>query len=165
MKTASALNLPLDRDAVKVLLHHREPYLMVDRVDALSPEEVTGVKVHRGDEPYLKAHFPGAPIVPGAMLQELCTQSAGVLITQFHAPVEDYDSETTQGYALGVLSKVQRAKYMGIVKVDRDVSAEVQLVDQIGALFSFTARVYQDGTLKAKLAFQLTNISDEHLRA
>ncbi|MFT7669179.1 MAG: 3-hydroxyacyl-[acyl-carrier-protein] dehydratase [Planctomycetota bacterium] len=153
----------LDRDAVKVLLHHREPYLMVDRVDALTPETVTGVKVHRGDEPYLQAHFPRAPIVPGAMLQELCTQSAGVLITKHHAPVENYDSEKTKGHALGVLSKVEYAKYLGIVKTDRDVVAEVQLVEQLGPLFKFNARVYQDGTLKAKLCFKLTNIGDEHL--
>ncbi|MFT5288786.1 MAG: 3-hydroxyacyl-[acyl-carrier-protein] dehydratase [Planctomycetota bacterium] len=153
----------LDRESVKVLLHHREPYLMVDRVDALTPEAVTGVKVHRGDEPYLKGHFPGAPIVPGAMLQELCTQSAGVLITKHHAPVANYDSETTKGYALGVLSKVEHAKFLGIVKTDRDVVAEVRLVERLGSLFKFNAKVFQDGILKAKLCFKLANVSDSHL--
>jgi 3-hydroxyacyl-[acyl-carrier-protein] dehydratase len=157
------LNMILDRDAVKVLLHQREPYLMVDRVDALTPEAVTGVKMHRGDEAYLKGHFPGAPIVPGAMLQELCTQSAGVLITKHHAPVENYNSETTKGHALGVLSKVEFAKFLGIVKTDRDVVAEVNLVEQLGPLFKFNARVYQDGELKAKLCFKLANIGDEQL--
>ncbi|MCL4134105.1 UNVERIFIED_CONTAM: hypothetical protein GTU68_048095 [Idotea baltica] len=155
--------MTLDRDAVKVLLHHREPYLMVDRVDALSPESVTGVKVPRGDEAYLQGHFPGAPIVPGAMLQELCTQSAGLLITKHHAPVDDYDSETTKGHALGVLSKVEFAKYLGIVKTDRDVVAKVHLAERLGPLFKFNAKVYQDGELKAKLCFQLANIGDGHL--
>jgi 3-hydroxyacyl-[acyl-carrier-protein] dehydratase len=96
-------------DEVKVLLHHREPYLMVDRIDALTCHAVTGVKSHRGDEAHLAGHFPGAPVVPGAMLQELCTQSAGALITKFYSPVENYDSEKTKGHALGVLAKVAYA--------------------------------------------------------
>ena len=146
-----------------MLLHHREPYLMVDRVDALTPESVTGVKVHRGDEAHLRGHFPGAPVVPGAMLQELCTQSAGVLISKYHAPVPHYDSERTKGHALGVLSKVDYAKYLGVVKVDRDVLAIVDLLEQLGPLFKFKARVLQDGRLKAKLMFALMNLSDQHL--
>jgi 3-hydroxyacyl-[acyl-carrier-protein] dehydratase len=153
----------MNRDEVKVLLHHREPYLMVDRVDALTPNSVTGVKVHRGDEAHLVGHFPGAPVVPGAMLQELCTQSAGVLITKYHSPEMNYDSERTKGHALGVLSKVDYAKYLGVVKVDREVVAVVDLIEQLGPLFKFKARVLQDGRLKAKLMFSLMNLSDEHL--
>jgi len=153
----------MNRDQVKVLLHHREPYLMVDRIDVLTADTVTGVKVHRGDEAHLAGHFPGAPVVPGAMLQELCTQSAGVLITKYYAPVENYDSEQTKGHALGVVSKVAYAKYMGIVKPERDVFAEVELIARLGPLFKFKARVLQDGLIKAKLMFSLINLSDEHL--
>ncbi len=153
----------MNRDQVKVLLHHREPYLMVDRIDMLTAHTVTGVKVHRGDEAHLAGHFPGAPVVPGAMLQELCTQSAGVLITKYYAPVEHYDSEQTKGHALGVVSKVAYAKYMGIVKPERDVFAEVELIERLGPLFKFKARVLQDKLIKAKLMFSLINLSDEHL--
>ena len=153
----------MNRDEVKVLLHHREPYLMVDRIDALTPFTVTGVKIHRGDEAHLVGHFPGAPVVPGAMLQELCTQSAGALITKHYAPVENYDSEQTKGHALGVLSKVAYAKYLGMVKTDLEVFAQVELVEKLGPLFKFKAKVFQDGRIKAKLRFSLINLSDEHL--
>lgn len=153
----------MDRDAIKVLLHHREPYLMVDRVDALSDRYVCGVKVHRGDESYLGGHFPGAPVVPGAMLQELCTQSAGVLLTRFHSGVADYDSEQTKGYAIGVLSKVRHAKYYSLVKPEGELLAHVELLEQMGNLFKFRARVEQEGVLKAKLQFSLMNLSDKHL--
>jgi|TARA_B110000093_G_scaffold181913_1_gene227095 3-hydroxyacyl-[acyl-carrier-protein] dehydratase len=153
----------MNRDEIKVLLHHREPYLMVDRIDLLTAHAVTGVKVHRGDEAYLAGHFPGAPVVPGAMLQELCTQSAGALITKYYAPIENYDSEQTKGHALGVVSKVAYAKYMGIVKPQREVFAEVEFIERLGPLFKFKARVLQDGCIKAKLMFSLINLSDEHL--
>ncbi len=153
----------MNRDEIKVLLHHREPYLMVDRIDVLTAQTVTGVKVHRGDEAHLAGHFPGAPVVPGAMLQELCTQSAGALITKYYAPVEIYDSEQTKGHALGVVSKVAYAKYMGIVKPQREVFAEVDFIERLGPLFKFKAKVLQDGRVKAKLMFSLINLSDEHL--
>ncbi|MFL3657284.1 MAG: hypothetical protein ACJ07L_04405 [Opitutales bacterium] len=67
----------MDSDEIKVLLHHRKSYLMVARVDQLSANAATDVEAHRGDEGYLVGHFPGAPLVPYAMLQELCTQCGG----------------------------------------------------------------------------------------
>ncbi|MGB0415658.1 MAG: 3-hydroxyacyl-ACP dehydratase FabZ family protein [Coraliomargarita sp.] len=145
---------------IKVLLHHREPYLMVDRVDELSPLKVRGVKIHRGDEAHLAGHFPGAPVVPGAMLQELCTQSAGVLMTRFYSPVEDYDSEQTKGLAIGVLNKVEFAKYYATAKPDADVVADVDLVERMGDLFKFRARVEQCGKVVAKLRFNLVIAPD-----
>ena len=153
----------MDRDEIKVLLHHREPYLMVDRVDELTKTHICGVKLHRGDESHLKGHFPGAPVVPGAMLQELCTQSASVLLTRFYSGVIDYDSERTKGHAIGVLSKVWYAKYYSLAKPEEELFAEVDLLEQIGNLFKFRARVEQGGQLKAKLQFSLMNLSDTHL--
>jgi hypothetical protein len=47
----------MNRDEDKVLLHHREPHLMVDRIDVLTAHTVTGVKVHRGDEAHLAGDF------------------------------------------------------------------------------------------------------------
>lgn len=150
----------LNLNEIKILLHHREPYLMVDRVDALSPLSVLGVKVHRGDEAHLAGHFPGAPVVPGAMIQELCTQSAGVLMTRFYSPVEDYNSEETKGLAIGVLNKVDFAKYYATAKPDQDVVAQVDLVDRVADLFKFRARVTQEERLVAKLRFNLVIASD-----
>ncbi len=155
--------MQLNRDEVKVLLHHREPYLMVDRVDQLTDKHVCGVKLHRGDEPYLAGHFPGAPVVPGAMLQEFCTQSAGVLLTRFYSGVADYDSRQTKGHAIGVLSKTGYAKYYSLVKPTGELFAYVDLLEHVANLFKFRARVEQDGQLKAKLQFSLMNLSDEHL--
>lgn len=149
---------------IKELLHHREPYLMVSEVVELGPNHIHALKKHTGDEFYIKGHFPGAPVVPGAMLQELCTQSAGLLITKHHAPVENYNSETTKGWALGVLNKVEYAKYIEIVKPDSDVAVKVDLVESEGPLFKFKAKVFQNDRLKAKLKFNLVNISDSYIQ-
>lgn len=148
---------------IKRLLHHREPYLMVSSIIEISPNHVHSECIHRGDEAHIAGHFPGAPVVPGAMIQEFCTQSAGVLITKYFSPVDNYDSDTTQGWALGVLNKVEGAKFLEIVKPSLPIEAKIELLDHEGSLFKFKAKVFQDGKLKAKLKFNLVNIPDKYL--
>jgi 3-hydroxyacyl-[acyl-carrier-protein] dehydratase len=145
------------------LLHHRPPYLLVSEVIEHSKTSIETIKSFSGDEFFLQGHFPGAPIVPGAMIQEFCTQSAGILLTKYHCPVENYDSETTKGHAIGVLNKVEFAKYLSIVKPVSSINAKIELISSESNLFKFKAKVFQDGTLKAKLLFNLVNISDDYL--
>ena len=154
----------MNKKDIKKLLHHREPYLMVDKVFSITDTNIKTSKTHDGDEAHLKGHFPGAPVVPGAMLQEICTQSAGILLTKNYNPAgDDYNSEVTKGHAIGVLNKVEFAKYLGIVKPDRMIETEVELLEYHESLFKFKAIVKQDNKIKAKLKFNLVNISDEHL--
>lgn len=153
----------MDITKVKQLLHQREPYLMVDKVLTLSDTEIEVEKNHRGDEAHLQGHFPGAPVVPGAMLQEICTQGAGILLTEYFSPVENYHSDQTKGHALGVLRKVSQAKFKSIVKPNRPIQAKVALIQQMDNLFEFKAKVYQDQSVKAHFEFTLANVSDEVL--
>lgn len=153
----------MNEEEIQTLLHHRRPYLMVDKVHSISPSEIIAEKNHRGDEAHVSGHFPGAPVVPGAMLQEICTQSAGILLTKYHAPVENYNSETTKGHALGVLKKVDFAKFKSITKPDKPIRSEVVLVENIANMYTFKAKVFQDDEVKASFGFTLVNISDEHL--
>lgn len=148
---------------IQELLHQRAPYLMVSQVKKITDNEIQSLKIFSGDEFFIKGHFPGAPVVPGAMIQELCTQSAGILITKLHSPVDNYSSSKTKGWALGVLSKVNGAKYIGIVRPKGELNATIQLIDKLDNLFKFSAKVYQNNELKAKLSFNLVNISDDYI--
>lgn len=153
----------MQKEEIKTLLHHRDPYLLVDEVCEIAPLKIKTKKIHTGLEFYIHGHFPGAPVVPGAMQQEMCTQSAGILLTKFHCPVDNYHSEKTKGWAIGVLNKVESAKYLSIVKPEFDIDIEVELVEQQDNLFKFRAKVFQKGALKSKLRFNLMNISDSYL--
>jgi 3-hydroxyacyl-[acyl-carrier-protein] dehydratase len=68
-------------------LHHRSPYLMIDKIIDSSTDMIRTQKIPNLNEFYLQGHFPNSPVVPGAMMQEMTTQSAGLLITLFHSPV------------------------------------------------------------------------------
>ena len=60
------------------LLSHRPPFLFVDAVDELIPGVrcVARWKIS-GDEPWLGGHFPGNPIIPGALLLADVLRSIG----------------------------------------------------------------------------------------
>lgn len=155
--------MELKTDDIKTILHQATPYLLVDEVSFVDENKIKVIKNHSGDEFYVKGHFPSAPVVPGAMLQEMSTQAAGILITRFHSPVENYNSLTTKGWALGVLKKVNYAKFFSMTSPSRPIQIEVYLDSKVDNLFSFTAKITQDGEKKAILSFKLANISDKHL--
>ena len=85
---------------------------------AISDDEIQTEKLILEDEPYLTGHFPGAPIFPGALMQEFTTQSAGILIAARHNPMRDFNTEDPfyNEYALGVLAKVSGARYKGFAR-------------------------------------------------
>src|ERR1700759_3691797 len=64
-------------DALSHLPHGPE-FRFLDRIVELNPGQ-SGVAeyVIRGDEPFLRGHFPGNPIFPGVLLIESAAQLAG----------------------------------------------------------------------------------------
>ena len=61
-------------------LPHGPEFRFLDRLLALDPgKSGAGEYLVRGDEPFLKGHFPGAPLFPGVLLVEAAAQLAGVV--------------------------------------------------------------------------------------
>src|SRR5580693_1028228 len=66
-------------DALSQLPHGAE-FRFLDTVSALDPgKSGAGEYTVRGDEPFLRGHFPGEPIFPGVLLVEAAAQLAGVI--------------------------------------------------------------------------------------
>jgi 3-hydroxyacyl-[acyl-carrier-protein] dehydratase len=145
-------------------LHHRPPYLMIDEVIEHSDQHLVASLTPRGPEFYLQGHFPGSPVVPGAIMQEMTTQAAGLLITEYYSPVPDYDSELTKGWALGVLRAVHQSKFKNFARPGDKLMIKVKLLDQIENSFRFTARIENDQQLIMFNEFTLVNIDEQKLR-
>ncbi len=69
----------MNRAEIMNILPHREPMLLLDEV-ALEDGASVGSYTVRGDEFFLRGHFPGNPVVPGVILCEMLGQSACLLI-------------------------------------------------------------------------------------
>jgi 3-hydroxyacyl-[acyl-carrier-protein] dehydratase len=66
---------------VMELIPHRYPFLMIDRVvDVVPNESAVGIKNVSINEPHFHGHFPHHPVMPGVLIIEAMAQTAAVLV-------------------------------------------------------------------------------------
>lgn len=155
-----------DFDDVQQYLHHRKPYLLIDSVVSIESESVVARAKITGDEFFIEGHFPGAPILPGAMMQEMSTQTAGVLIAARYNPMEEFNTEDPffNEFALGVLVKVKNARFRGFARPGDELTITVTLEEKVGEVFDFRGQIESGGKKIMQNKFQLTNIPSKTLQ-
>ena len=82
-------------DIRKILdtLPHRYPFILVDKVISLVPnEKITAIKNVTINEEFFVGHFPNYPVMPGVLIIEALAQTAGIL--SFKSMNETADDNT-----------------------------------------------------------------------
>ncbi len=84
----------LDRRAIEGLIPHRDPFLLVDRVDHVDREAATIVCTYDLDRatPVLEGHFPRRPMWPGVLQVEAIGQ-AGICLVNLLSGAGDRGEE------------------------------------------------------------------------
>ena len=100
-------------------LPHGPEFRFVDRLIALDPgKSGRGEYTVRGDEPFLRGHFPGHPLMPGVLLIEAAAQLAGT--------VAQSDPEISPLLDLR-LAAVRACKILGTAKPSETITLEARI--------------------------------------
>lgn len=75
------LDLPLDSMAIRGIIPHRYPFLLVDQIHELEPgKRAVGIKNVTANEPFFQGHFPEYPVMPGVLIVEAIAQVGSVTL-------------------------------------------------------------------------------------
>jgi 3-hydroxyacyl-[acyl-carrier-protein] dehydratase len=137
--TTAPVNLPVDAEQIAAILPHRYPFLLVDRVIELVPEQsIVAIKNVTINEPFFEGHFPGHPVMPGVLIVEALAQASGLLIG-LSGTMTDKDDR------IFYLAKVDNARFLRPVVPGDQLRLEVQLKRRLRSMGIFTARARVDG--------------------
>ncbi len=107
-------------------LPHGPEFRFVDRLTALDPgSHGTGEYTVRGDEPFLRGHFPGHPLMPGVLLIEAVAQLAGTVA----------QSDPAIPPLAGLkLTALRGAKILGSARPGQTIQLEARVAARLGNL-------------------------------
>lgn len=131
-------------------------YILLDRIDVLKPPELaTGVKCVALSDDIFADHFPGHPIMPGALILESLAQLGGVLLEASMRERGRHDLHA-------LLVTVDRAKFRRQVRAGDKMELECHgiLVHEDGGQVRGLARVDGQLVAEAELAFAFARVSN-----
>ncbi len=132
----------LDIERILTILPHRWPFVMVDRVTDIIPNErIRGHKCVTFNEPWFQGHFPSRPIMPGVLILEALAQIGGLLAYAS----EPFDASNSLMYFLGI----DKAKFRRPVTPGDRLDLEVSIIHHRTNVWKLKGEASVDGTLCA----------------
>ncbi len=145
-----------DVNAIKRILPHRYPFLLVDKiVDFKMEERIVGVKNVTANEQFFEGHFPGYPVMPGVLIIEGMAQTGGVLLLN--------GDDNTDGKMVFFMS-ITNAKFRKPVVPGDQLTYEVTMLNRRSRTCQVSGKAYVDGSLVAE-AEMMAAIVDQPVKA
>jgi beta-hydroxyacyl-ACP dehydratase FabZ len=140
----------LDIDAIRGILPHRYPFLLVDRILEMDTERVVGIKNVTVNEPFFSGHFPDFPVMPGVLIVEAMAQVAGVLVL---SRIEDREKKVV------LLASVDEAKFRKPVRPGDQLRIEMTVVKRKASIAKMRgeARVGEEVVAEAQVMCVLSD--------
>ena len=145
----------MERKALASLPHGAE-FRFLDRLISLEPgKHGVGEYTVRGDEPFLRGHFPGQPLFPGVLLLEAAAQLAGT--------VAQCDPQIAPMPGLK-LTAVRGAKILGTAAPGQMIQIHAHITGRLGNLVQARATASVDGAviMQAELTLSGETEAESH---
>jgi 3-hydroxyacyl-[acyl-carrier-protein] dehydratase len=125
---------------------HRFPFLLVDRVvDIVPNESAVGIKNVSINENFFQGHFPQHPVLPGVLIIESMAQTAAVLVVETLGP-------SAEGKLVYFMT-VDGAKFRKPVVPGDQMRVHVRKEKQRGNIWKFQAEAKVDGKVVAEATY------------
>ena len=113
----------LDIRDIMEIIPHRQPMLLVDKVEILEEEKrAVGYKGVTYNESFFAGHFPAEPVMPGVLILEAMAQTTAVLLL---------NREETRG-KIGYFGGINKAKFRKKVQPGSLLRMEIEVVKRRG---------------------------------
>jgi len=136
----------LDINGIMKMIPHRYPFLMIDRVIKMVPNEsAVGIKCVTTAEPHFQGHFPVRPIMPGVLIVEAMAQTSGVLVC--------HSLGTAAKNKLVYFMSIDSARFRKPVVPGDVMHIHVTKKQSRGSVWRFEGKAVVDGTVVADATF------------
>lgn len=136
----------LEVDELMMLLPHRFPLLLVDRLVDIKPGEgAVGVKNVTYGEPFFQGHFPQKPVMPGVLIIEAMAQAAAA----YTSYTEELDVEGKVVLFMGV----DKARFRRPVVPGDQLRIAVKTVQRRPPVWRFSGEATVDGKRVAEAQY------------
>ncbi len=155
MQTLHQLAYPihLDVNAIESFIPHRKPMRFAESVTVIANDHYTGIATFPSDSFVVQGHFPGHPIVPGAMILE-----AGAQIAAAGLRAGDVRVLAAGKNRIGVLMAVRKCFFRQPVLPDDRLDYELHSRQISESVINVTGDVHCAGALVATLEFTFGQI-------
>lgn len=131
----------LDSLAIRKLIPHRYPFLLVDTIIELdAPRFGVGLKNVSANEPFFQGHFPDYPIMPGVLIVEALAQIGGITL----ASSGEFDGK------LGLFAGIDNVRFKRQVKPGDTLRLELTLQPVRRSICGASGKATVNGELACK---------------